>query len=214
MTKTSITKLAAAACPLALALMSSDVRAQPKPGGTVRFAVAEESRGLDPLTAHRRFSEAAIHVHDSLGLFDVSNKPFPALATEWSANADSTEYTIKLRDDVVFHDGSKFNAEAVKAHFSRVFDKQYCCNNGHQYMNPYTGTEIVDDKTIKVLARLGRDGRRIGAKREAEDRGGAQRPGQCRDEQDRARPSDPARARGEVTCQKRVASHRPSRSIG
>ena len=150
MTKTSITKLAAAACPLALALMSSDVRAQPKPGGTVRFAVAEESRGLDPLTAHRRFSEAAIHVHDSLGLFDVSNKPFPALATEWSANADSTEYTIKLRDDVVFHDGSKFNAEAVKAHFSRVFDKQYCCNNGHQYMNPYTGTEIVDDKTIKV----------------------------------------------------------------
>jgi peptide/nickel transport system substrate-binding protein len=150
LTKTSITKLAAAACPLALALMSSDVRAQPKPGGTVRFAVAEESRGLDPLTAHRRFSEAAIHVHDSLGLFDVSNKPFPALATEWSANADSTEYTIKLREDVVFHDGSKFNAEAVKAHFSRVFDKQYCCNNGHQYMNPYTGTEIVDDKTIKV----------------------------------------------------------------
>jgi peptide/nickel transport system substrate-binding protein len=150
LTKTSITKLAAAACPLALALMSSTSERSRSPAAPVRFAVAEESRGLDPLTAHRRFSEAAIHVHDSLGLFDVSNKPFPALATEWSANADSTEYTIKPRDDVVFHDGSRFNTEAVKAHFSRVFDKQYCCNNGHQYMNPYTGTEIVDDKTIKV----------------------------------------------------------------
>jgi peptide/nickel transport system substrate-binding protein len=115
------------ACSHGLARRSRSAQA----GGTVRFAVAEESRGLDPLIAHRRFSEAAIHVHDSLALFDVSNKPLPALATEWSSNADSTEYTIKLRDDVVFHDGTKFNAEAVKTHFSCVFDKQYCCNNGH-----------------------------------------------------------------------------------
>ena len=131
-------------------LLVGEVHAQPKSGGTVRFAIAEESRGLDPLTAHRRFSETAIHVHDSLALFDVSNKTFGALATEWSSNPESTEYTVKLRDDVTFHDGTKFNAESVKAHFTRVFEKQYCCNNGHQYMNAYTETVIVDDHTIKV----------------------------------------------------------------
>jgi peptide/nickel transport system substrate-binding protein len=152
LTSRTLTQAAAAALPLALALVVSGAQAQsqPTPGGTVRFAIAEESRGLDPLTAHRRFSEAAIHIHDSLGLFDVSNKPFPSLATEWSSNPDSTEYTIKLRNDVVFHDGTKFNAESVKAHFTRVFDKQYCCNNGHQYMNPYTGTDVIDEFTIKV----------------------------------------------------------------
>ena len=31
-----------------------------KMGGVIRFAIAEESRGLDPVTSHRRFSEAAI----------------------------------------------------------------------------------------------------------------------------------------------------------
>jgi len=134
----------------ATALLPGAAEAQPKQGGTVRLAIAEESRGLDPLTAHRRFSETAIHVHDSLALFDTNNKPFGSLATEWSSNADSTEFTIKLRNDVTFHDGTKFNAESVKAHFTRVFDKQYCCNNGHQYMNAYTETVIVDDYTIKV----------------------------------------------------------------
>lgn len=132
------------------ALASAPVAAQPREGGTVRFAIAEESRGLDPLTAHRRFSEAAIHVHDSLALFDTENNPFPSLATSWSVNADATEYTIQLRNDVVFHDGSKFDAEAVKAHFTRVFDPKYCCNNGNQYMNPYAGSEIPDPYTIKV----------------------------------------------------------------
>jgi peptide/nickel transport system substrate-binding protein len=135
--------------PAALLVAGSVADAQ-TPGGTVRFAIAEESRGMDPLTAHRRFSEAAIHVHDSLWLYDDANKPFPALATEWSSNPDSTSFIIKLRNDVTFHDGTKFNARSVESHFSRVFDKQYCCNNGHQYMNGYSGSEILDDYTIKV----------------------------------------------------------------
>lgn len=133
-----------------VAVLGGSAEAQPRSGGTVRFAIAEESRGLDPLTAHRRFSETAIHVHDSLALFDTSNKSFGSLATEWTSNADSTVFTIKLRKDVIFHDGTKFNAESVKSHNSRVFDKKYCCNNGHQYMNAYTETEILDDYTIKV----------------------------------------------------------------
>ncbi len=78
---------------VALASTATIAVAQQRQGGTVRLAIAEESRGLDPLTAHRRFSEAAIHVHDSLWLYNADNKPFPSLATEWSSNADSTEYT-------------------------------------------------------------------------------------------------------------------------
>ena len=39
----------------------------------------------------------------------------PSLATEWSSNADASEWTFKLRDDVFFHDGSKFDAAAAKA---------------------------------------------------------------------------------------------------
>lgn len=37
----------------------------------------------------------------------------PALATEWSTNAEGTEWTFKLRDDVTFHDGTPMTADNV-----------------------------------------------------------------------------------------------------
>lgn len=44
----------------------------------------------------------------------------PALATSWSANEDATVWTFKLREGVKFHDGTPFNAEAVKFNIDRV----------------------------------------------------------------------------------------------
>ncbi len=41
------------------------------------------------------------------------------LATSWEANEDSTVWTFHLRDGVTFHDGTPFNAEAVKFNFDR-----------------------------------------------------------------------------------------------
>ncbi len=36
------------------------------------------------------------------------------LATEWAWSDDKKTLTLKLREDVTFHDGAKFDAEAVK----------------------------------------------------------------------------------------------------
>jgi peptide/nickel transport system substrate-binding protein len=44
----------------------------------------------------------------------------PALATEWTANEDSTEWTFKLREGVKWHDGSDFTADDVVATFERI----------------------------------------------------------------------------------------------
>ncbi|MGV3650359.1 MAG: ABC transporter substrate-binding protein [Devosia sp.] len=134
---------------LSLPVMAQEA-ATPVEGGIVRFAFAEESRGMDPVTAHRRFSEAAIHVHESLVLHDTSNAPHPALAESWEANADASQYTVKLKSGVIFHDGTPFNAASVKAHFDRLFDPANCCSNGTQYMAGYTGTDIVDDQTVVI----------------------------------------------------------------
>ena len=38
-------------------------------------------------------------------------------------NEDGTEWTFTLRDDVTFHDGEPFNAEAVCSNFERMFDQ-------------------------------------------------------------------------------------------
>ena len=43
----------------------------------------------------------------------------PQLAASWSWNADLTEITFKLRDGVLFQDGTKFDAAAVKYNLER-----------------------------------------------------------------------------------------------
>lgn len=49
----------------------------------------------------------------------------PALALSWEPNADSTEWTFKLRENVTFHDGTPFNAEAVVFNFQRMADPDF-----------------------------------------------------------------------------------------
>lgn len=44
----------------------------------------------------------------------------PQLATEWKVSDDNLTYTFTLREGVKFHDGSDFNADAVKVSFDRV----------------------------------------------------------------------------------------------
>ena len=46
----------------------------------------------------------------------------PNLATEWTTSEDGREWTFTLRDDVTFHDGEPFNADAVCFNFDRWFN--------------------------------------------------------------------------------------------
>jgi peptide/nickel transport system substrate-binding protein len=90
------------------------------------------------------------HVFDTL----VTQQPLgefqPGLATEWSVNDDATEYTFSLRDDVTFHDGTPFNAEAVKFTFDRIVDPDLQSQMAISFIGPYQETEVVDDYTVIV----------------------------------------------------------------
>ncbi|MEM6839535.1 MAG: ABC transporter substrate-binding protein [Cyanobacteria bacterium P01_C01_bin.120] len=60
----------------------------------------------------------------------LSNEPgstelIPSLATEWSASDDGLVWTFNLRDDVTFHDGTDFNAEAVVFNVNRWWDPEF-----------------------------------------------------------------------------------------
>ncbi|HEX7145214.1 MAG TPA: ABC transporter substrate-binding protein [Gaiellaceae bacterium] len=51
-----------------------------------------------------------------------STEIIPALAESWEANADGTAWTFRLRENVTFHDGEPFNAEAVCFNFDRWYN--------------------------------------------------------------------------------------------
>ncbi|WUH98905.1 ABC transporter substrate-binding protein [Spirillospora sp. NBC_00431] len=73
-----------------------------------------------------------------------------ALATGITHNKDNTEWTVKLRPNVKFHDGTAFGADDVIAVFKRVLDKKNALieRNYIDFMDP-KGIEKVDDLTVK-----------------------------------------------------------------
>ncbi len=54
-----------------------------------------------------------------------STELVPALATNWSASKDGKTWTFKLRQGVKFHDGTPFDAEAVKFNVDRWWDAKH-----------------------------------------------------------------------------------------
>ncbi|MGH3585906.1 MAG: ABC transporter substrate-binding protein, partial [Pseudonocardia sp.] len=72
------------------------------------------------------------------------------LATEITANADNTVWTVKLRPGVTFHDGSPFTADDVIAVFQRILDPANAIDESNfvSFMDP-NGITKVDDLTVQ-----------------------------------------------------------------
>lgn len=158
MTPFAVTRRALGALAAAAALAHSfgaPAAAQTPPGVLVVGQIAEP-KSLDPhaVTAVNDF-RILMNIYDGLVRYkDGTLEVEPALATGWQISEDGTEYTFTLRDGVRFHDGSPFNAEAVKFNFDRML------NEDHPYYDtgPFPlsfffsavqSTEAVDDMTVK-----------------------------------------------------------------
>lgn len=96
------------------------------------------------------------NVFDSLVAQTPDGEFVPWLARDWEVSDDGLEYTFFLREDVTFHDGERFDAEAVKANFDHVVDPatasaQAASLIGHSEDGGYyLGTEVVDEFTVRV----------------------------------------------------------------
>ncbi len=76
---------------------------------------------LDPATSYSNEVIAMHNVYESLTRYDsVTKTVIPALAESWTASADGTEWTFKLRSGVKFHTGRAMDAAAAKAAIERT----------------------------------------------------------------------------------------------
>jgi peptide/nickel transport system substrate-binding protein len=74
----------------------------------------------------------------------------PGLATSWTASADRATWTFKLRQGVKFHDGSPFDAEAVKVNVDRWIDPQSTSVVASTFRAAIAGARVVDSSTVEV----------------------------------------------------------------
>jgi peptide/nickel transport system substrate-binding protein len=139
----------------AVLLAASPVVAQTPPNVLVVGQIAEpQSLDLQVSTAANDF-RIATNVYEGLVRFASGTLEIePALATEWTISDDGLVYTFTLREGVTFHDGTPFNAEAVKFTFDRMLDEEHPYYETGPFPLSFnfadvTETRVVDEYTVE-----------------------------------------------------------------
>lgn len=122
-------------------------------GGTLTIGLPVEPETLDPGDAvYVQEQFILMNLFDSLLSISPDGELHPGLATAWEPNADYSEFTFTLRQDVTFHDGTPFTAEAVKASFDHINSEAVLESGGKSLLqdHSYVETVVVDDYTVTV----------------------------------------------------------------
>ena len=77
-------------------------------------------RHLAPGNKDGLYCSRILDVWEPLITKDDDNKPAPCLAINWEMRDGGKEWIFHLRQDVYFHNGTKFNADSVIANFDRM----------------------------------------------------------------------------------------------
>ncbi|GAB2958124.1 ABC transporter substrate-binding protein [Nonomuraea fastidiosa] len=127
----------------------------PKPGGTLVLGEnADEPPCLDPhQTSTTNTTVVSRPIFDSLLWQDAEGNIKPWLAESWKISDDGLTYTFRLRQGVTFHDGSAWNAEALKLNLEHMRDPATKSPLAASYIAPYKDAKVLDEHTLEV--RLG-----------------------------------------------------------
>jgi len=121
----------------------------------VVYAYNDRITGIDPSIEDDTGLVVLGAVYEPLLYYDPLRNEFkPALAINWSSNEDGTEWVFHLRQGVKFHDGTLFNATAVKISIERARDIYRETGRGLGYIwDAVEDIEVVDEYTVKFKLR-------------------------------------------------------------
>ena len=132
---------------------SNALAATPKKGGSVRMAsnLHGPDDQMDPIvfTSNIDYCRGRATYNNLIQIRD-DMKLAPELAEEWSANANATEFTFKIRKGVTFHDGSPLTADDVVWSMNRHLGKESASVIKAFFAN-VTEWKKVDSHTVKVM---------------------------------------------------------------
>ncbi len=126
-------------------------------GGKLVYGLTLSPSGIDPhVNASAELGIPLSSVYDTL-VYRVADstanagKQFvPGLAESWEVSDDGLTYTFYLRHDVIFHDGTPFNAEAVRANIERIVDPDTQSQKAAFLLGPFDSVEVIDEYTVAI----------------------------------------------------------------
>lgn len=128
---------------------TSQTEIEPQIVNDLRLGIAEFDTLNPILSNNKNVQEIGKLIYEPLITISKDYKVEGCLATEWSI-IDNNAYLIKLRENIVFHDGSKFTAKDVKFTIDKIKDENITSiykNN----LKDVTNAEIIDEYTIKLF---------------------------------------------------------------
>ena len=136
---------------------SSVVPAQP--ANNLVVGLVAEPVALDPAqVTDLNSNRVGRRVVETLVAFaDESTQIVPGLAESWTISKDGLSYTFKLRRGITFHDGTPFNAQAVKFSIERQFNPEHPANKLGKYpfaayfFGNVQAVEVMDDSTVRFI---------------------------------------------------------------
>lgn len=108
--------------------------------------------GIDPhIHASSELGIPLRSIYDTLVYRDADTLEFVAgLASAWEISEDGLVYTFTLRDDVTFHDGTPFNADAVRVNIERILSDDANSLKAAGLIGPVQSVEVVDEFTVRL----------------------------------------------------------------
>lgn len=120
---------------------------EPVYGGTLSIAYTSTSPHIDiQATNQGSLAESAHYYYETLFDRNPEGEIVGLLATGFEISNGGLTYEFSLQPGVTFHDGTPFNAEAVKYNFERKIEFQLPTYNSI----PWDSIEAVDDLTVRV----------------------------------------------------------------
>lgn len=119
-------------------------------GGTLNCAQAAKWSSLDPTASSGRANDKFImnQLYETLVDVDASGKYIPGLAEAWDVKDEKT-IILKLKKGVKFHDGTDFNADAVKFVLERALKPETKAGFRNEIQD-IQSIDVLDAHTVKL----------------------------------------------------------------
>ena len=118
--------------------------------GTFVLGTCCEPNSLDPAAMGISQTEGYVinAMYEGLTQYSLEGEIVPRLATDWTISDDALTYRLTLRDDVLFHDGTPLNAEAVKISLER--HTALGLGNLGFILSAVDTITVIDDFTVEI----------------------------------------------------------------
>ena len=138
----------------ALAIPAARAQEAPRRGGTLTLGFEDNTKTLDPTYSIQISERRVLYLlYNTLVAIQPDFSLKPELATSWTVENEGRRYVFQLQPNVRFHDGTPFDAEAVRFNIERRLDETIASPQRSQLRPVIEGVEVLSPLAVAINLR-------------------------------------------------------------